>query len=790
MPNFEISDKLYDQLNRLAQDKGLTVEQLLSQQFADAPSETPADSARKLDARYAVPYMLYIFDRRLGYNTFVNRYTRNFFSKTLAEIQEWGAQLYIETLHPDDLAQLAAFQHQWDAAADDDVFIKEYRMRRADGEYRWLRSYETILERDADGTPTQIIGSAIDITEEKQREDALRESEARYRAVAENFPNGSLLLYDRDLRYTLVDGNNLRDIGITNDDLLGKRLRDVFPPEHYERDEPALIAALRGETTTSVLPFAGGYFQVTTLPVKDDEGNIISGMVISQDVTALKQAELRQRDLNSQLQLAIETAKLGIWQFDPQTETLSWNEQQHAIYGVLPGEFCSNLEDWRGYVHPDDRPAVDASFAEVLSGADVFDSRYRIIRPDGEVRHINGSGIALRGDDGNITRLIGINLDVTDYERSKRELAISEARYRTLFNAFVNPVIVYDEQARIVIGNQSAIDGLGNDPGKIIGQPLGTFLPEKQAITVERIAQVLATGEPLYVEDRLEIDGEDHWYWSVMQPVTDDNGVKRLVQVISYDMTDRKKAEMLEAERAELTRQLKQEQALTKARARMFSIVAHEFRTPLTVIRTSNDLLQHYADRISDEMRQEKLTGIANQVRQLDQMIDEISLLSQANSGFLQYHPEPTDLHAFCEGLVNELSDATHKHRLAVNVNTTERKVMLDRKLMHHALSNLISNAIKYSPKGGSISLKVSQVDNTLSFSVTDEGIGIPAEDLKHLFEPFARASNVGRIRGTGLGLSIVKEIARQHSGIVEVRSEIGRGSTFTVSLPVRVGVS
>ncbi len=785
MPAINVSQALYDNLLQLAQAEGTSIEAVLEQRFSSRTNDTH-NLAQMLDTRDAVPYMLYIFDRRLGYNTFVNRYTRNFFGKTLTEIQALGAQLYVETLHPDDLPQLVEFQVQWDDADDDMVFTKEYRMRRADGEYRWLRSYEAVLDRDASGTPTQIIGTAIDITKEKLQEEALTASEARYRTIAANFPRGMVALYDHDLRYTLMDGQGLQVIGLTPADFEGKRLRDVFPPEVYERDEPALLAALRGETNTSVMPFSDEYFKVTTLPVEDEQGNIMGGMVISQNVTELKQAEVQQRELNTVLQLAIKTAKVGFWTLDMDTGELKWNTQQHHIYGITPQEFARDVDGWRKAVHPEDSEYANSRFEAIATEGEVYDIRYRIIRPDGELRYINASGIALRDADGTITKLIGVNLDVTDYEQSKRELAASEARYRVLFNGSINPIVVYDADANIVMVNKAGSQIFGTTAAQIVGKSLGEFYPHELDRSIERFKKVLAEQKPLFVDDQVQVGSEQRWFSSILQPAPDEHGTMRYIQAISYDVTDRKKAQQLEARRAELAHQLAQEQALAQDRARMFSVLVHEFRNPLTIIRSSSDLLQNYTEHLSPTSRERKLAAINAQVNELDEMLDEISLLSKATSGFLQYQPQPTDVHWLCTSLVDQLRDvASAQHTITLALMTTDQMAMLDEKLMHRALANLVTNAIKYSPNGGTIRLRVVQTETEWLFSIRDQGIGIPADEISSLFQPFKRAGNVGRIRGTGLGLSIVKEIAQKHGGSVTVQSEIGRGSTFTISLPV-----
>lgn len=263
------------------------------------------------------------------------------------------------------------------------------------------------------------------------------------------------------------------------------------------------------------------------------------------------------------------------------------------------------------------------------------------------------------------------------------------------------------------------------------------------------------------------------------------------MQVITYDMTEQKQAQQFEAERIRLRAELEREQSLSALRTRLLSLISHEFRTPLTIMLSATELLTKYGDRLPADVRMAKIAGIAEQVQHLAHLLDEINKLTIANRGFLDYRPEQTDIALLCQRVFNTMSQLlTPHHTLALDLPQGDLSAVLDKTLMQHALTNLIGNAIKYSPQGGAICLRVRQADDVWHFSVTDEGMGIPPEDQTDLFKPFSRASNVGQIRGTGLGLSIVQEVAQQHAGYVTVESRVDVGSTFTMAIPLQTGAS
>ena len=220
----------------------------------------------------------------------------------------------------------------------------------------------------------------------------------------------------------------------------------------------------------------------------------------------------------------------------------------------------------------------------------------------------------------------------------------------------------------------------------------------------------------------------------------------------------------------------------------LLSIISHEFRIPLSIIMSSSAILTKYYDRLPAEQRKEKIANIMRQIHRLDEMLEDVSTLSVGNRGFLQYHPEPTNVISLCHLIIDEIADTmTTNHKLELKCSVQSGQATLDKKLMYHALTNLISNAVKYSSQGGEIKLSVTQTAAEWKFSVEDHGMGIPESDQSALFTPFNRAGNVGNIAGTGLGLFIVREIAERHGGSVRVESQVGVGSTFTIVIPVDV---
>lgn len=233
-----------------------------------------------------------------------------------------------------------------------------------------------------------------------------------------------------------------------------------------------------------------------------------------------------------------------------------------------------------------------------------------------------------------------------------------------------------------------------------------------------------------------------------------------------------------------------QQMEINTLKSTFVSMTTHEFRTPLTTIMSSQELLRHYGDRMTPQDRGETFDSIASAVQRMVAMLDQVLTIGKADAKLLEFLPKPMNLRLLCsqlrdEVLAGQIADDSELDRaLALTVDIGDDMVLADEKLLRHILGNLLSNAIKYSPGGQGVRFTVLRDAKGLVFEVHDQGIGIPPEELPRLFGNFHRANNVGNIPGTGLGLTIVKRAVESHGGSIAVDSELGRGTRFRVCLP------
>ena len=267
-----------------------------------------------------------------------------------------------------------------------------------------------------------------------------------------------------------------------------------------------------------------------------------------------------------------------------------------------------------------------------------------------------------------------------------------------------------------------------------------------------------------------------------------------LVRSLCYAIERKQAAEALQAKNQALATQVRESaveldkvKQLNRFKSEFVSMLSHDFRSPLTTILLATGLLQHSDEKLTQKQKLTHFQHINAAIKNMAQMLDEVSLAGKAEAGQLQCQLAYLDIEEFCQGLVAELELSAAKKQIDL-IYTCQGQVeeaLWDENLLRHILGNLLSNAIKYSPAGNRVRFNLMARSEIVTFQIQDWGIGIPKSDLQQLFQPFHRASNVGSNPGTGLGLAIAKKCIEACNGEIFVESEIGVGTTFTVILPL-----
>ncbi|WP_187329342.1 ATP-binding protein [Halomicronema hongdechloris] len=376
-----------------------------------------------------------------------------------------------------------------------------------------------------------------------------------------------------------------------------------------------------------------------------------------------------------------------------------------------------------------------------------------------------------------------IGIDVTEHRQAEAALRKSEARFQQLVEQTNEWVWEIDRDLAFSYVNPKAEDLLGYAAGELVGHQFQDFMPEDAAIRFMTVLEhAVAKREPFdHLEQTvLHKDGHAMILESSGTPVFSADGVWQGYWGIARDITERKQIEH------NIRKALTKERELSELKTRFISMASHEFRTPLTTIMASAESLEHYRHKWSEDKILTYLKRIQKTTQHMNGLLNDVLTVGKANAGKMECHPAPIALADFCHDLVTELNlGASPPDRLMLTYQGPATNVMADEKLLRQMLGNLLSNALKYSPADTQPYLDVTVQTDQIRFVVQDHGIGIPPDDLKRLFEPFHRASNVGNIAGTGLGLAIVKKSVDAHGGDIYVASEANVGTTFTITLPL-----
>ncbi|MBE9213045.1 PAS domain S-box protein [Plectonema cf. radiosum LEGE 06105] len=371
--------------------------------------------------------------------------------------------------------------------------------------------------------------------------------------------------------------------------------------------------------------------------------------------------------------------------------------------------------------------------------------------------------------------------DITESRQTEEALKLNEARFRTLAQNTEAGIFLIQEN-HICYANPAAEMLTGYSIKELVHNSFDF----EQIVKVKQCRQVReqdGVASCRYQEMQiLTKQGILRWLACTIEQLDGvlDFAGKRVRMITAIDITDYKQAE------SELRQTLEQARKLSELRQRFVSMLCHQFRTPLNVVSFSSDLLTRNFHQWSEEKNHSYLDLIKDAVEQISELLDEILLFGKAEADKLKCQPRPLDLKQFCRDIIAQMHLASGKQKVINFISDGEcASVSVDPKLLHHILTNLISNALKYSVGKTPVTLELMCREDNVVFMIKDEGIGIPSVDQQQIFEPFYRGSNIDSIPGTGLGLSIVKTLADLHGCEISLSSEVGVGTTFTLKVPL-----
>jgi PAS domain S-box-containing protein len=635
----------------------------------------------------------------------------------------------------------------------------------------------------------------LDRADEKRRsaEEALRRSESHHRALARSFPDGAVILFDRELRHLIADGVGLEAVGLSAEAMEGKTIHEVFPPAVCADLEPHYRAALDGREGRFEYAYRGRAYDVRVVPVSDEgTGRVWGGAVTAVDITARKRSEREASEATERFARIFENAPIGAAIATPEGRFLRVNRALCEALGYREDELLAL--GFLDITHPDDRALSAAAAGRAVDGqvrSYHLDKRY--VHARGHTVWARISASLVRGDADEPAYFVTQIEDVTGRLEAEARMHRAEESYRTLVEQL--PLAMYirplDMGSANLYCSPRVAELLGytaeeweTDPG-ILER---TVHPDDIAYVVACGERVRRTGEPFRGEYRyIHRDGHVVWVQDETYRLVDEHGTPTAVQGFLLDITERKHAE---DERDRLRDQLHHAQKI-EAIGQLAGGVAHEFNNTLTAITAYSSLVLEQLEPGSPLRRDvEGVLGSAERAVSLTRQ-----LLAFGRKQVLQ--PRAVDLNEVVEtsiDLMRPLVDPAV--RLTAVLDTTLPVTEADPTQVEQVIVNLVLNARDAITDGGAITVATGRValdgalaaehdvapGDYLAVRVTDNGRGMDAATQARMFEPFFTTKAEGK--GTGLGLSTAYGIVRQGGGFVSVDSAPGEGTTVAFHLP------
>lgn len=672
------------------------------------------------------------------------------------------------------LAQLLAggppstLENQWISAA---------------GEHRLIAWSSSAVAGDV----VRVVMTGIDITNTGRNRDP---RDARFRDLFEQAPD-AIFVSDDDGRYLDVNEAGCRLSGYSRDEITGKTIVDLMPPEDAARSREARARQMKAGAQVSETRWRRK--DGTLVPVEVSARSLVDGrrQEFVRDISVRKASEreseqlLIDTDSNRRwLQAVLDTAPLGILLFEP-SGRLAFNRRAEELLGMSLSPTGGSVQYANSIYFPDGTPVPrdELVSARVLRNQETLvGEEYVVAHPDGSRVPILGSAAPIRDAEGKVIGGVGVFQDISERMRSEEAIRKNERLLHGIFELLPVGVWIADETGRIVHTNPAGLRiwaGARYVGVSEFGEYKAWWADTGEPITADEwaLARALTRGETS-IGELIRIQCFDGTFKTIINsalPLYDEQGKFAGAVVVNDDVTNLREIE--EALRRAV-----------RAHEEVLGVVAHDLRNPLNTLLLQLQLL-HRPGRESSPSEQRVIDRMQKTAMRMNRLIQDLLDVVRIDASALSVERAHVPPQSLLAEIVETQREAVAEASLQLHLDVKGELLDLwaDHDRLLQVLENLVGNAIKFSSPGGRITVGATMKGSEVLFWVADEGAGIPAESLSHLFDRFWQAQRTDK-RGAGLGLAIVKGIVEAHGGRLSVESRVGVGTTFFFTVPAGCG--
>ncbi len=628
-----------------------------------------------------------------------------------------------------------------------------------------------------------------------EREVELGRSRGHFRTVLDTAVD-AIITFNRQGIILDLNPATERIFGYARSEAIGQDVNMLVPGLYNSEPENDLVsrrAPVNTPTGIVGLEREGRRKEGSVFPIEASVGKMQTNDVdvytaIARDVTERKNAQRQLQQTQERLDLAIRGTNDGLWDWNIPSDEVWYAPRFKELLGYSAAEFPDVFASFESHLHPDDHDATLVAVDRHLRRHETYDVEYRLRRKTGEYRWFRARGQAVWDGKGNPIRMAGSIMDITERREAAEQLMTVNAQRQAILNGTNYSIISTDPQGTIQTFNIGAQHMLGYSEEEVVDKVTPALIHDQDEVIARaqvlsrELNTVMEPGFEVFVaKARKGIPDENEWTYiakdgrriPVVLSVTalkDDE--ERIIGFmgIASDISERKKVDRMKDE--------------------FISTVSHELRTPLTSIRGSLGLLRGGTlEKLPDQSS--KLVDIAyNNCERLLLLINDILDISKIESGKMKFEFQVLDVNTFLKQAVtdNKAYGDEYKVRFKILANLPNAKVFGDHDRLMQVMSNLLSNAAKFSPHGGKVDVGAVRHGHSVRISVTDCGPGIPKAFQRNIFDRFSQAdsSDTRQVGGTGLGLNISKAIVEKHGGNIGFVTQPHTGTTFYFDLPER----